>query len=97
MSTTDPVVPQTAPLAPERVASLNSLLKGLQADQLLWVEGFISGLRATFGATSHTADAEKMEKIIQDTSEEVTELKAAADAKLQGMFKQKEEAPAELE
>ena len=57
MSTTDPVVPQTAPLAPERVASLNSLLKGLQADQLLWVEGFISGLRATFGATSHTADA----------------------------------------
>ena len=57
MSTTDPVVPQTAPLAPERVASLNSLLKGLQADQLLWVEGFISGLRATFGAASHTADA----------------------------------------
>ena len=57
MSTTDPVVPQTAPLAPERVALLNSLLKGLQADQLLWVEGFISGLRATFGAASHTADA----------------------------------------
>ena len=57
MSTTDPVVPQTAPLAPERVASLNSLLKGLQADQLLWVEGFISGLRATFGAASHTTDA----------------------------------------
>ena len=57
MSTTDPVVPQTAPLAPERVASLNSLLKGLQADQLLWVEGFISGLRATLGATSHTTDA----------------------------------------
>ncbi|RCL34031.1 MAG: assimilatory sulfite reductase (NADPH) flavoprotein subunit [Puniceicoccaceae bacterium] len=57
MSTTDPVVPQTAPLAPERVASLNSLLKGLQADQLLWVEGFISGLRATFGAASQTTDA----------------------------------------
>ena len=57
MSTTDPVVPQTAPLAPERVALLNSLLKGLQADQLLWVEGFISGLRATFGAESHTDDA----------------------------------------
>jgi hypothetical protein len=43
------------------------------------------------------AAAEKMEKIIQDTSEEVIELKAAADAKLQGMFKQKEVAPAELE
>ena len=57
MSTTDPIVPQTAPLAPERVASLNSLLKGLQADQLLWIEGFISGLRATFGAASHTIAA----------------------------------------
>ena len=57
MSNTDPVVPQTAPLAPERVALLNSLLKGLQADQLLWVEGFISDLRATFGAESHTDDA----------------------------------------
>jgi hypothetical protein len=38
-----------------------------------------------------------MGKIIQDTSEEVIELKAAADAKLQGMFKHKEEAPADLE
>jgi len=43
------------------------------------------------------AAAEKIGKIIQDTSEEVTELKAAADAKLQGMFKQNEEAPADLE
>ena len=50
MSTTDPVVPQTAPLAPERVASLNSLLEGLQADQLLWIEGYISDLRSTGGA-----------------------------------------------
>ncbi len=49
MSHTDPVVPNTAPLAPEQVASLNSLLKGLQADQLLWIEGFISGLRASSG------------------------------------------------
>ena len=52
MSTTDPVVPQTAPLAPEQVASLNSLLKGLQADQLLWIEGFISGLRAGSGSAT---------------------------------------------
>ncbi|MGZ0657455.1 assimilatory sulfite reductase (NADPH) flavoprotein subunit [Coraliomargarita sp. W4R72] len=52
MSTTDPVVPQSAPLAPEQVASLNSLLKGLQADQLLWIEGFISGLRAGSGSSA---------------------------------------------
>ena len=52
MSTTDPVVPQSAPLAPERVASLNSLLKGLPTDHLLWIEGYISGLRATSGAAA---------------------------------------------
>ena len=57
MSTTDPVVPQTAPLAPEQVASLNSLLKGLQADQLLWIEGFISGLRAGSGHATPAAAA----------------------------------------
>ena len=51
MSTTDPLAPQTAPLAPERVASLNSLLEGLKADQLLWIEGYISNLRSTVGAT----------------------------------------------
>lgn len=52
MSQPDPVVPNTAPLAPEQAASLNSLLKGLQADQLLWIEGFISGLRAGSGRGS---------------------------------------------
>ena len=55
MSTTDPVVPNTAPLAPEQAASLNSLLKGLQADQLLWIEGFISGLRSAGGAAAPAA------------------------------------------
>jgi sulfite reductase (NADPH) flavoprotein alpha-component len=57
MSTTDPVVPQSAPLAPERVASLNSLLKGLPADHLLWIEGYISGLRARSGAAALAAAA----------------------------------------
>lgn len=52
MSNIDPVVPPTAPLAPEQVASLNSLLQGLQTDQLLWMEGFISGLRAAGGVSS---------------------------------------------
>ncbi|MEC7287335.1 MAG: assimilatory sulfite reductase (NADPH) flavoprotein subunit, partial [Verrucomicrobiota bacterium] len=38
------------PLAPERVTSLNSLLEGLQADQLLWIEGYIKDLRSTVSA-----------------------------------------------
>jgi sulfite reductase (NADPH) flavoprotein alpha-component len=57
MSHTDPVVPSTAPLAPEQAASLNSLLNGLQADQLLWIEGFISGLRASSGRPAAVAVA----------------------------------------
>lgn len=55
MSNTDPVVPETAPLAPEQKATLNSLIQGLQADQLLWIEGFISGLRAGSGAPAPAA------------------------------------------
>ena len=57
MSQPDPVVPNNAPLAPEQAASLNSLLNGLQADQLLWMEGFISGLRAGSGAPAAGATA----------------------------------------
>lgn len=57
MSTTDPVFPKTAPLAPEQVALLNSLLPSLQADQLLWLEGFISGLRAGSGVGAPAAMA----------------------------------------
>jgi sulfite reductase (NADPH) flavoprotein alpha-component len=46
MSNTDLVVPNTAPLAPVQVQGLNGLLTNIQPDQLLWLEGFISGLRA---------------------------------------------------
>ncbi len=56
MSQKIPVVPSTAPLAPEQVVSLNDLLQGLQADQLLWMEGFISGLRAAGGSARSTAE-----------------------------------------
>ena len=48
-------------------------------------------------AEVRVAAAENMEKIIQDTSKEVTELKDVTVPKLQGMFKQKNVAPAELE
>ncbi|HAV11992.1 MAG TPA: sulfite reductase [NADPH] flavoprotein alpha-component [Opitutae bacterium] len=58
MSNTDPVVPNTAPLAPEQVQWLNTFLPSLQPDQLTWLEGFISGLRAgQSGAVPVTAPA----------------------------------------
>ncbi len=46
MSNTDLVVPNNAPLAPEQVQWLNSFLPCLLPDQLVWLEGFISGFRA---------------------------------------------------
>jgi sulfite reductase (NADPH) flavoprotein alpha-component len=57
MSNIDPVVPPTAPLDPEQASSLNQLLKGLQAEQLLWIEGFISGLRTAKGGQSTSTAA----------------------------------------
>jgi sulfite reductase (NADPH) flavoprotein alpha-component len=45
MSQTESIIPGSAPFSPEQSAALNSLLSSLQADQLLWLEGFVSGLR----------------------------------------------------
>ncbi|MGJ8651223.1 MAG: assimilatory sulfite reductase (NADPH) flavoprotein subunit [Opitutaceae bacterium] len=55
MSKTDPVVPNTAPLAPDQVQWLNNFLPALQPDQLIWLEGFISGLRAGQGGAAPAA------------------------------------------
>lgn len=55
MSNTDPVVPNTAPFAPEQVQWLNTFLPALQPDQLTWLEGFVSGLRAGKGGASPVA------------------------------------------
>lgn len=57
MNNTDPVVPESAPLTADQKGTLNSLIQGLQADQLLWIEGFISGLRAASGNTAPAAAA----------------------------------------
>lgn len=57
MSNTDPVVPNTAPLAPDQVQWLNNFLPALQPDQLTWLEGFISGLRAGKGGAAAVAAA----------------------------------------
>lgn len=46
MSKPDSFLPGTAPFTPDQMQLLNGLLPSLQADQLLWMEGFISGLRA---------------------------------------------------
>jgi hypothetical protein len=39
----------------------------------------------------------KIDEIVEDTNKEVKELKAKADAKLQGMFNKQEVAPADVE
>lgn len=56
MNPSQAVVPNTAPLNPGQVASLNTLLQGIEADQLLWMEGFISGFRAAGGAVPAAAE-----------------------------------------
>jgi len=45
MSKTPIQIPAGAPLSPDQVNLLNGLLPSLQPDQLLWLEGFVSGLR----------------------------------------------------
>lgn len=57
MSSNKPVSPNNAPLSPEQAASLNSLLSSLTPEQTLWLEGFISGLRAGQGASVIPAEA----------------------------------------
>lgn len=47
---TIPTIPSNAPLAPEQIDWLNNFLPSLQTDQLTWLEGFVSGLRAGRGA-----------------------------------------------
>ena len=70
MSNLIPLVPNTAPLQADQVSLLNNLLPSLQADQLLWLEGFVSGLRAgQGGAVSGAAPAEKPEVTILFGSE----------------------------
>lgn len=57
MSHNNLFVPATAPFAPEQVQSLNQVLPSLQADQLIWLEGFISGLRAGKSETATAVSA----------------------------------------
>ncbi|MFO8026953.1 MAG: assimilatory sulfite reductase (NADPH) flavoprotein subunit [Opitutales bacterium] len=58
MSHTEPVIPGNAPINPEQAAWLNQFLPSLTPDQLLWVEGFISGIRAgQSGPAAATAPA----------------------------------------
>ena len=57
MSKSDSFLPGTAPFAPDQIQLLNDLLPSLQADQLLWMEGFISGLRAGKTAPAMAAQA----------------------------------------
>ena len=56
MSQSD-LVPDNAPLSPEQFQALRQLLKDLQPEQLFWLEGFISGLRAGSGNVPHASTA----------------------------------------
>lgn len=57
MSKSDNFLPSTAPFTPNQVQLLNGFLPSLQPDQLLWMEGFISGLRANKANLKTTAQA----------------------------------------
>jgi len=46
MSQSDSIIPGQAPLNADQAQSLNQILRTLTPEQLLWVEGFVSGLRA---------------------------------------------------
>lgn len=55
MSHNEPIVPGNSPLPPEQSNLLDQLLTGLSPEQLIWMEGFISGLRQGQGASATTA------------------------------------------
>ena len=57
MSHTHKNIPQDAPLERPQADILGQLLSGLKSEQLLWLEGFISGLRAGNGVPALEAQA----------------------------------------
>lgn len=57
MSHTHKNIPQDAPLERPQADILGQLLSGLKSEQLLWLEGFISGLRAGDGVPALEAQA----------------------------------------
>lgn len=58
MSNTNTFLPDTAPFRSEQAQTLNQVLPGLTPEQLLWLEGFIGGLR-TGQANGASAPAAK--------------------------------------
>lgn len=57
MSKFESFLPGTAPFTPEQIQSLSGLLGNLQPEQLIWLEGYISGLRT--GRTTSEATVTK--------------------------------------
>ncbi|PXA04293.1 sulfite reductase [NADPH] flavoprotein alpha-component [Coraliomargarita sinensis] len=55
MSNSDSIVPGNNPLRPEQANLLNQLLPGLAPEQMMWLEGFVSGLRAGQGGPAAAA------------------------------------------
>ena len=50
MSNLPEIIPHSAPLERSQADLLSQLVSGLKSDQLIWLEGFISGMRANAGA-----------------------------------------------
>ena len=45
MSHTLPSIPASAPFQPEQLSTLNQVIPQLGRDQIIWLEGFLSGIR----------------------------------------------------
>lgn len=63
MSKSDSLLPGTAPFTPDQVQLLNSFLPQLQPDQLIWLEGFISGLRTGKTSSSIPSETKKVAEL----------------------------------
>ncbi len=46
MSTTAPLLPETAPFTPDQIQSLNAAIGGATRDQRVWLQGFLAGFDA---------------------------------------------------
>lgn len=57
MNTRKPILPNTAPFEPAQAERIGLALSDLNPDQLLWLEGFISGLRVASGVETTAAPA----------------------------------------
>ena len=70
MSHTLPSIPASAPFQPEQITTLNQVIPQLGRDQIIWLEGFLSGIRNQANqAPQHSITAKPLELTILFGSE----------------------------